>query len=80
MAFIALPIAIVVNPRPCTKRTALLCPKKTKSALKKLRDDINGCPELVEALKKSATVTAILPARYARLPNTYVWTKKTFFL
>ncbi len=53
MAFIALPIAIVVNPRPCTKRTALLCPKKTKSALKKLRDDINGCPELVEALKKS---------------------------
>ena len=24
--------------------------KKTKSALKKLRDDINGCPELVEAL------------------------------
>ena len=27
--------------------------KKTKSALKKLRDDINGCPELVEALKKT---------------------------
>ena len=24
--------------------------KKTKSALKRLRDDINGCPELVEAL------------------------------
>lgn len=27
--------------------------KKTKSALKKFRDDINGCPELVEALKKT---------------------------
>ena len=27
--------------------------KKTKSALKKLRDDINGCPELVAALKKT---------------------------
>ena len=27
--------------------------KKTKSALKRLRDDINGCPELVEALKKT---------------------------
>ena len=27
--------------------------KKTKSALKKLREDINGCPELVEALKKT---------------------------
>ena len=27
--------------------------KKTKSALKKLRDDINGCPELVEELKKT---------------------------
>jgi hypothetical protein len=27
--------------------------RKTKSALKKLRDDINGCPELVEALKNT---------------------------
>jgi len=27
--------------------------KKTKSALKKLRDDIDGCPELVEALKRT---------------------------
>lgn len=27
--------------------------RKTKSALKKLRDDINGCPELVEALSRT---------------------------
>jgi hypothetical protein len=27
--------------------------KKTKSALKRLRDDIDGCPELVAALEKS---------------------------
>ena len=27
--------------------------KKTKSALKRLRDDINGCPELVAALKQT---------------------------
>ena len=27
--------------------------KKTKSALKKLRDDIYGCPELVTALKET---------------------------
>jgi len=27
--------------------------EKKKSALKKLRDEIDGCPELVEALKKT---------------------------
>lgn len=27
--------------------------KKEKSALKKLRDDIDGCPELVKELKKT---------------------------
>ena len=27
--------------------------KKRKSALKKLRNDIDGCPELVEALKQT---------------------------
>lgn len=27
--------------------------EKRKSALKKLRDEIDGCPELVEALKKT---------------------------
>ena len=27
--------------------------KKTKSCLKKLRDDINGCPELVDALSRT---------------------------
>lgn len=40
--------------------------KKKKSVLKKLRDEINGCPELLEALEKT---------RWNRNRNSYTATQ-----